>query len=371
MKNWLKYSMLTILAITALSACKDDDETADYIPNPFSSSRIIDTAGVDHPYYNGSIQNPTVANMEEMKDRGVVSIRGSLVFSDFDYSNEDIKTLNFLDSITGNLSFIADSTLTEIGGFENLLYIGGNLLIERNFLAKEINGFPNLGWIEGNITIKNNEVMSSLAGLSTLETFKGNLRIGVMPDLLSLEGLNKIDSVLELSIEGLGVQNLKGLESLEYVESNVMISSNPFLKSFEGLERINTLTRLDIAQNESLVSLDGLENLEVVTGEFRLLANDDLSSLVNLEKLNTVGGLNISSNNSLSNLDGLEQVNIALPNRQGALQIDTNASLAVSGMCGIKHLAEESVANDSFIWNVSLASGDRVNPQQVADLTCP
>ncbi|MFI1744528.1 T9SS type B sorting domain-containing protein [Thalassobellus sediminis] len=130
--------------------------------------------------------------------RNLNTVQGKILFHGSKIRS--IPSFSKLETIGSSLE-IDDTSLTDINGFNNVIYIGGaidtsqrNIHIHQNTLLTVISGFQKLTKLQGGLDITNNEKLISLIGFSNLST-TGILNISFNESITSLLGLESLSKV--------------------------------------------------------------------------------------------------------------------------------------------------------------------------------
>ena len=245
------------------------------------------------------------------------------------------------DMVSGSLTIVDSTDITNLDGLSSLTSIDGDLKIYENDALTNLDGLSSLTSVGGDLRIGcngyycDNDTLTNLDGLSSLTSVGGDLKIYDNDALTNLDGLSSLTSVggdlgigcQDFDCGNNALTNIDGLLRLTSVGGNLDISSNHALTNLNGLSSLISIDGgLDISWNGVLTNLDGLASLTSVGGDMSIERNgltnlDGLSSLTSLG-----GGLHIKSNNSLTNLDGLSNLTIL-----GDLEIDDNDALSNIG----------------------------------------
>jgi len=167
-------------------------------------------------------------------------------------------------------------------GLEELTTVGGTFGIYGTYLT-DLRGMESLISIGGNLDITYTYAMTDLTGLEELKSIGGFVLIYKNLALTSLEGMNGVSSVKHLTIQKNPVlTNLNGLEALTSITLGIGIFENESLTSLEGLGGETAISgSLGIVNNVALTSLEGLENAQLSNVE-NLNINNNVS-LTNCE----------------------------------------------------------------------------------------
>jgi len=147
------------------------------------------------------------------------------------------------------------------------------------------------------------------------------------------------------------ITSLSGLSVLTAINGKIDIRQNDALVSLTGLEGLTTFGEqiVKIENNDGLIDLTGLNNLTSINGTFQVRYNKALTSLAGLEKLTSIEKLVLGSNDVLENINALANLTTIETN----LSLNSNASLI--NLSGLENL--NSVGGVIEIWyNNSLTS---------------
>jgi hypothetical protein len=298
---------------------------------------------------------------------GCTGIQGDVRISGNDIS--DLQGISVVDSIFGKLTLGSNGkgnnpNLRDLGGLENLAYIGGSLKLNYNDSLVNIHGLSGLTRIGDGIKFYSNNRLLDLVGLEGIDSIFGSIDIQSNNHLSSLAGLNNlvyIGGYLYLSSHSGGLINLTGLDNLTFVAGGVGIEENEDLTSLTGLENLSFTNSLEISFNSSLVSLSGLEGLDSIGEDMTLIYNGLLPNLTGMEGVTSIGGeLVIEYNYSLTSLEGLENVN---PVSISDLSIMDNPNLSA---CNILSICEYLADPNGHIDIYRNANGCN-NPNEIAE----
>jgi len=271
----------------------------------------------------------------------LTSIGGKLVIAD-NPQIESISSLQNLTSIGGDFMF-ANPNITNLSGLENLTEVGGSLSIGfyytdwmsgcfcGNPQLENISALSNLTTVGENMDVVANDSLINLNGLENLNFIVGDINIGQGDiynsgsysggnfSLLNLSGLENVDSIggsLNIAFNH-GLTDLSGLNSLAQVGEGVDIIHNLSLADFNGLNNLNHIegslkigsTNTNASGNSSLISLSGLENLSFVGNSVEIINNDALENFQGINNLDSIGGnLHVWGNHSLTDFSGLDNL---------------------------------------------------------------
>jgi hypothetical protein len=250
--------------------------------------------------------------LEKLTSTGTISISGI-------DSIQDFTTLSNLETIRG-LRINNCKDLESFDGLEKVRDCSGALVIADNPKLKNIDAIKDITKVQGFIIANNNSLKR-------------------LPNFYNLDYIHGQSTSTNLIMDNDNLMSLKGLDSIRRF-GRFDIIRNPRLKSLDGLQGIKELrfgiVWLDIAENDSLVTLTGIEGLDsIYAGQSThgniyvrnnpLLENvDDLGNLEYIE-----GDLVIENNPKLSNVDGLAKLNAVERN----FIIENNSSLtSLSGL---------------------------------------
>jgi hypothetical protein len=267
--------------------------------------------------------------------------------------------------ITGNVTILGSSSITNLNGLSVLTSIGGGLTIRFNYYLVSLEGLDNLTQIGGTLLIRSNPSLTTcdadwLCGL--IANTEGPVIIqenatgcnSVIEVALSCDGLPclangeywihsqaDIDNFSlafpachalqgDVYINGNDITNLDGLSQINAIDGGLFIGvyssdqGNPLLTSLIGLQNLESVTNLRIRHNPSLSELTGLENIESLS-YLDIYQNEALSDLTGLSGLASIEDLfSVINNNSLALCDDDWFCNL-LTNTGGAINIIDNA----------------------------------------------
>jgi hypothetical protein len=230
---------------------------------------------------------------------------------------EDLRILNQLQSIGGDLDIVSNDYLTSLNGLEQLTSIGGNFKIYGNDALLNIEGSNNITSLGGAINIERNF------------------------SLKTISGFNNIQSIKELLISQTGgVNSLTGFNSLTHVDDNLQFANTTtpgiVIDAFHSLETIGK--GLFIMWSYDIVTFEGFTNLTSVGEDFHFDGSSELTNLGNFLNLTSVGGtLAINNHASLENLDAFINVHTDVKN----LFIEKNQVINdISGIQNINSVSE-------------------------------
>jgi len=252
------------------------------------------------------------------------NVNGQDSLDNFLLYHPDCKTLSevILKDPNGSLTIYGDFILegveiNNLGGLENLKFIGGDLKIINNFSLKSIDGLRNLKAINKNLSIIGNSELQVLNGLDALvqaDTFfiDFNLRLSE----IYFPSLEKIHSTFEVGnsngtrvyadfpiLKEIGgivlLNNLSGLNfpELELVNGPLNINELTGLSDFSGFNKLKRIEgHLVINASSELLQVAGFESLESINGNLELYGTsiEEISGFVVLADL--AGSLIIRGN---------------------------------------------------------------------------
>ncbi|MBQ4820658.1 T9SS type A sorting domain-containing protein [Aquimarina sp. MMG016] len=241
--------------------------------NTSTVEKIIDTCN------NCRILNSnlTLSTQSDIDNFNYCKINGNLTIEES--STGEIKNLNGLSNlttVTGNLSVLNNSALTDLGGLSNLSALRKRLVIQNNSNLIGIGNLENLTAIGSRLTIVDNPSLVSLEGFSALKVISGHLYISNNQSLVNLDGLNSI-----------------GLDLFRYCD--IHINNNQNLINIDALSGIGLVPgNVIITANPSLKTLDGLSGIQAIQDGFRIKDNTGLENACGISKLiepSYIGGL--------------------------------------------------------------------------------
>lgn len=277
-------NLLTLSALSSLQKINGDLR--------IMNNGLVDLYGLDNlTYISGDLQisNTTLQNLNELENiahfdgtltiannnklTDIISLSNLTTVQSLNIHGNNISTLPFnnISHIPGNLN-ITYSKLTDLKGLNNLTAVGGEILLHQNDLLTNLGGLNNLITVGGHFRIKRNDNLSSLVGLSKLEEVGGTLNILVNKGLINLNGLSNLHTVESLAIdENVSLYSLDGLKNLNTIEEFFKISFNWTLHNLDGLSNLQTINAHTIIIHANFELTDfcglkkGLENLPNIT----------------------------------------------------------------------------------------------------------
>lgn len=334
-----------------------------------NSTQLTDLTGLENleiignriPHSFRIERNQSLKNFVGLKNLKIVS-------GDFYIINNDaLVDLTGLESFTtsATLEFRIDNCdqLTSINGVEKMQAILGGIMIKDNPLLKDLSAWNNLETVSGRISIINNSSLQILDGFEKVKSAEGlelvnnrlliglkgirniqNVNVMILDNndaLTDFSGFHNLATAVHINIKNNDIlSNLEGFKNLQSLQSQLVIENNPALTNLKGFSRLKSLGRLELHFNNSLLNLDGLDSLTSIR--------------------HTGYSIGISSNRQLQNLNGLKSVTTAA----GSIQIEANPSLI--DFCGLKPLFMAGY-NDWFS-----AQRNSANPTKTDIMTlCP
>jgi len=230
--------------------------------------------------------------------------------------------------IAGNVSICGDD-ITNLNGLDVLISIRGDLMIgflnwdSVNPFLINLEGLNNINSISGSLLIIGNTSLTSLSGLNGLTFIGEDLNIGVFgynwgawsplgnPELTNITALSNVSAIGGdiLILANNNLSSIAGLESLTTVNGDISFVSNSLLSSLSHLENLTYINGSLALTNNSFIDLEGLDNIDSIGNNFSVQGEDSLLNLNSLEDLIYVGGdLNIVGNEQLSSLTGIDNI---------------------------------------------------------------
>jgi hypothetical protein len=270
---------------------------------------------------------------------------------------KDLAGLSSLKEVTSTMSIGFNTGLVSLNGLQALEKVGGNVDISLNGALASLSGLSSLQSVGGSFRIANNDVLKNLSGLGKLTSIGEGMRVYRNSSLINLEGLNSLSSIgvdPKTSEQGLdpdptfsslqiaennSLITIGSLKSLKTLPGALTIGHNPVLRNLDGLNSLTSISGVvGIAYNPSLINIDGLSSLKEVTGggvrinnNEKLLQLDGFKSLTAIRS-STLAYLRIENNAALKNIDGLSSL-VTLSGATANLQLTNNTSLA--RCCGL------------------------------------
>jgi hypothetical protein len=230
-------------------------------------STCEDSGGV----YNGNVRLTTQQEVNDFAQFNYSVINGDLFIGhDFNSGNDpniiDLSLFTSLETVTGRVTIINNSALTDLNGLTNLrsvdwLSVGGNQSLVS---LAGIQNIEDIRWFN----LYNNNALTSLDDLQSWDFELPILSITQNSNLTSISGLSNV--LLSGSVYLEDLSELTTFEELNFADSLnwFQIHNNDALTSLSGLENITAIQTLLIGGNDSLQNLQGLENLMDVRGFF-------------------------------------------------------------------------------------------------------
>ena len=151
----------------------------------------------------------------------------------------------------------------------------------------DLRPLENITSIAGDIKIIENEALTSLDGLQALSGIGASFSIKDNPKLNSLEALKGISNITGFFIVNNcdALISLSGIENITYIGGSLGIVDNAMLTSLSELENLTYVGALDIFENALLTSLSGLHNIDPSSIPELRIINNPLLSFCNLPNI--------------------------------------------------------------------------------------
>ncbi len=255
-------------------------------------NKVSAITGCDLGFFEGNIFLSTQDEVNEFGNTCYTAINGNLTIQSGESSNgiSDLSPLSRLTEITGALLISHNLSIESLNGLENLEKLGV-AYIHRNRNLNSISSLNKITTLNGSISINGSPAISGL-------TITDNL------SLQSLAGLESLESVVNIRLSSTPINSLEPLSKLRTVANTISISFTD-LTSMEGLHSLSQVENFSILFNQSLSSLDGLQGLRNVNNLLYIWQNNSLQTLTGLEGLLYAKRIEIHNNESLLSIEAL------------------------------------------------------------------
>jgi len=287
-----------------------------------------------------SVQGILLGGMTEVNISGFNNIETIDGFLAFGLINE-VTGFESLNHIEGELNLLA-TFFEDLRILDQLQTIGGNLDIRVNDNLTSLNGLEQLTSVGGDFNIYGNEALVNLVGSNNLSTLGGAINIERNFNLKTISGFNTIQSMKELLITETGsIESLTGFNNLINIDDN-LIFNNTYTSGgivFDGFYNLQTVgLSVNLIWSNELVTFEGFTNLISVGESFFFNESSGLTNLDNFSNLTNVGGtLAIENHTSLENLDGF--INLQSTLKDLIIQ-DNDVITDISGVQNINSVLE-------------------------------
>lgn len=225
----------------------------------------------------------------------------------------DLDLLAGCTSVSGDLSISAPE-LTTLSALQSLVTVGGNLTITGSDALTNLGGLDALMSVAGDVTIgaldEGNATLVDLGGLEQLGFVGGVVRVASNPALQTLAGFELEEHqnwlILQSNAGLLDIENLASLTCL----GMFTLHDSPLVTHLGGLENLEQLGRLRLSFSPVLNNLDALQELQWIPGMVELYGLDSLSSLRGLGGLVGVGSLLVNECPQLQSYSGLDSLTV-------------------------------------------------------------
>jgi len=204
---------------------------------------------------------------------------------------------------------------------------------------------------QGNVTLTTQAEIDTF-GANNYTQINGNVRIeGVsafeITDLSSLSSFEVINGKLDL-FNNENLLSLSGLENLTSI-SDWLIMSNIGVTDLLGLANLTSVNQLEIVNMPNLQSLNGLQNITSINWIVQISANPNLNSLNGLNNLvSTEATFSITLNHSLIDLQGLDSFT-SVNNNYGLTVGNNNNLQSLNGISQLTTVGGISVSNNGLL----------------------
>jgi acyl-[acyl carrier protein]--UDP-N-acetylglucosamine O-acyltransferase len=281
----------------------------------FSSQTAVNNFGTNYPSCttisgNLSISGTTTLNLIPLSN--LTNITGNL--SIVNCTNiTNMTGIHNITTVGGTVRLQNNDALTSYASFTGINSIGGSLIIAAHNSLTNITGFSNLTTLyNGTLEIRNNNVLVDFQGLYSLHKVSGDLLLYSNPLTASFSGLSALDTVsgsVQINSNN-ALLNLNGINNLKWIGVGLSVYNNPSLQNLQGLNALTKVeTSLNINSNASLQNLVGLNNLNSIGTFLSIDGNANLTSIASLSMLTSVGTfIQINSNAKLTSIAGLDNI---------------------------------------------------------------
>ena len=239
--------------------------------------------------------------------------------------------------LPGGITFTTQAEIDDFStNYPNCTEIGGDVIIEGTTI-NNVKGLNAITSIDGNLEIFDCNALSSLSGLDNITTIEDNLILisnDILFSFLGLEGLKTIGGDFELRVNEKIIE-FNGLDNLTSIGGTFWVWQNGSLSSFSGLESLTSIGEGLIVGiygwpsgtwgNQNLASLSGLENLTSVSGDLQFVGNPNLRSLTGIDNIDaaSIADLTIAHNILLTKCE-VQSVCDYLVAPNGTVSIEVN-----------------------------------------------
>ncbi|MBK7426327.1 MAG: leucine-rich repeat protein [Saprospiraceae bacterium] len=192
------------------------------------------------------------------------------------YNNPKLKNLegmNNLESVGKTISIFDCTEINSLSGLESLNQIGVDLLLQFVPALNDLSALANLSNVNGSLWLQYCEALSSLEGLDNIsnigsesDLFSGLLAIIACPSLENIEYLAKLKSISSLILQGnTQLKSLAGFEGLDSIRQDLMIMNNPQIENLDALSNVKSTLKqfLYLEDNKLLANLSGIRNIKL------------------------------------------------------------------------------------------------------------
>lgn len=305
-------------------------------------SSLKSVIGTLNMYANDSITN--LNGLSEIDTLGALEV----VYNPLLTSICGLDSLVVLNSIDINSNPLLDSLC-----FNFILnnHLQGSLFIVGNDSLKNLKGLDSLYFIDGDVSIIYNNQLINTEGLNQLKVLKGNLNISANQNLTNIQ-LNSIEKIAKES-------------NSEFEDNGFIISDNPNLVTIHPFTELDSIFNdLKIQYNQKLENINGFNSLRFIGNKLSISGNDSIQLIENFNSLQNIGSyIEISGNPLLEVIDCISN----LSNFQGTMALSSNPKLAqIVGEIPTDTLTEvileglNSIPNLNFLNKVKSINGNLI-----------
>ena len=306
-------------------------------------------------------ENPLIKNLNGLEK--LISI-GKFLYIKENEKLQNLEGLKSLISVEKDFEIRNNNSLVNLDGLDKLTTINGTLWVENNPLLNDVNGLNSLtDTIGESIFFIKNTSLKKITGLNKITDVKksvvlsrnhlkevtGFKNIKTIGKSLSfscnyLEKLEGFDNLTKIKNFGIGSEKTEidfsgALKKLTHIEG-FFLFSNEVLEHFKGPNSVIEINKMQITDNEKLVSFSGFNNLKIVNDKIRFEDNTQLKLIDGFNSLEIIKKrLNIGDNPKLESIKGFKNIS-----HIESLWLDENRKLNdLSGFSNLK------TANDIFL----------------------
>lgn len=230
------------------------------------------------------------------------------------YSLEGVSQITSIsgDLIIGSGIGQFNSSLQNLAGLENLVFVGGDVWFMKLSALESLDGFDNLGSeLHGSLVLWIVDNLVNLSGLEFVNYIQGDFQIYNSTGFTNFEGLNNLDSIGgSFSCNYNPSFSFQGLENLKKIGFDLKVTDNQEIVNFSGLNSLEYIGNdFWVEDNEGLFNFEGLESLEFIGHDLRVTDYFlDISNFSGLNSLTTIGNSFFAYEMDITDFQGLENL---------------------------------------------------------------